>query len=101
MTIHKEGYKSIAIAVIAFGAINILSFYFLSPGLPLISWLVFIITLGLLIFLVSFFRIPKRNYTPKEDAIMAPADGVVVVIEEVEADEYFSDRRTQVSIFMS
>ena len=49
----------------------------------------------------SFFRIPKRNHTIQENAIVAPADGKVVVIEEVQADEYFTDRRIQVSIFMS
>src|SRR5687767_11646718 len=101
MTIHKEGYKSIAIGVILFGIINILSFYFISSDSALISWLIFILTLGLLIFLISFFRIPKRQYVPREDAILAPADGVVVTIEEVEPDEYFKDKRTQVSIFMS
>ena len=39
--------------------------------------------------------------TIQENAIIAPADGKVVVIEEVQADEYFTDRRIQVSIFMS
>jgi phosphatidylserine decarboxylase len=101
MTIHKEGYKSIAIAVIIFCAINVLSFYFLSPSTPWLSWIIFILTFGLLIFLVSFFRIPTRQYVPREDAILAPADGVVVAIEEVAADEYFSDKRIQISIFMS
>ena len=101
MTIHKEGYKSIAIGFILFGIINILSFYFISPSAPIISWIIFIVTLGLLIFLISFFRIPNRSYTPREDAILAPADGVVVTIEQVKADEYFTDQRIQVSIFMS
>ena len=101
MTIHKEGYKSIAIGVILFGIINILSFYLLSFSSPILSWLIFAVTLGLLLFLVSFFRTPKRNLTIQENAIIAPADGKVVVIEEVQADEYFTDRRIQVSIFMS
>jgi phosphatidylserine decarboxylase len=101
MTIHKEGYKTIAWSTIIFGLINIISFYFLSFGNPIISTLIFIVTLGLLLFLISFFRIPKRTLTIREDAIVAPADGKVVVIEEVQADEYFSDRRIQVSIFMS
>lgn len=101
MTIHKEGYKSIAIGVILFGIINILSFYLLSFSSPILSWLIFAATLGLLLFLVSFFRIPKRDLTKQENAIIAPADGKVVVIEEVQADEYFTDRRIQVSIFMS
>ena len=101
MTIHKEGYKTIAISTIFFGVINILSFYFLSSSLPFISWVIFIATTGLLLFVISFFRIPNRILTRQEDAIIAPADGKVVAIEEVQADEYFTDRRIQVSIFMS
>ncbi len=101
MTIHKEGYKIIALSTILFGAINILSFYQLSFKYPAISWLIFIATLVLYIFVISFFRIPKRGLTIQENAIVAPADGKVVVIEEVQADEYFTDRRIQVSIFMS
>ena len=101
MTVHKEGYKSIAITAILFGIINVLSFYYLSSSMPLLSWIIFVATLGLLIFMISFFRIPKRELTIRENAIVAPADGKVVVIEEVEADEYFKDRRLQVSIFMS
>jgi phosphatidylserine decarboxylase len=58
-------------------------------------------TLGLFLFIISFFRIPKRTLTQSENAIVAPADGKVVAIEEVQADEYFGDRRIQVSIFMS
>ena len=101
MTIHKEGYTSIAISTILFGVINLISFYFLSSSAPIISLLLFIVTLGLLLFIISFFRIPKRALTIQENAIVAPADGKVVVIEEVQADEYFTDRRIQVSIFMS
>jgi phosphatidylserine decarboxylase len=101
MTIHKEGYKTIAIATIVFGVINILSFYLLSLNYGWLSWLIFVATLALLVFLVSFFRIPNRTLTIAENAIVAPADGTVVVIEEVQADEYFTDRRMQVSIFMS
>lgn len=101
MTIHKEGYPTIAWSVIIFAAVNLLSFYFWSFEIPVLSIIIFIVTLGLLVFMVSFFRIPKRNYTLDENAIIAPADGKVVAIEEVLADEYFTDRRIQVSIFMS
>lgn len=101
MTIHKEGYKSIAIGVILFGIINVVSFYFLSSSFPIISLLLFIATLGFLLFIISFFRIPNRKLTIDENGIIAPADGKVVVIEEVQADEYFTDRRIQISIFMS
>jgi phosphatidylserine decarboxylase len=101
MTIHKEGYKTIAIATTVFAIINLVSFYFISAGMPVVSLLLFILTLGLLLFLISFFRIPNRQLTIQDNAIVAPADGKVVVIEEVQADEYFTDRRIQVSIFMS
>jgi len=101
MTIHKEGYKTIAISVILFGLINLLSFYCISYVSPLICWLIFIVTLALLLFVVSFFRIPPRVFQLSDNTIIAPADGKVVVVEEVNADEYFNDRRIQVSIFMS
>ena len=101
MTIHKEGYPTLALSAIILGVINLLSFYLLSFDYPVLTAIIFIVTLGLFIFLVSFFRIPKRVLTINENAIVAPADGKVVVIEEVQADEYFTDRRIQVSIFMS
>ena len=101
MTIHKEGYKTIAVSVILFGVINLCFFYFFSYASPFLGGFVFIATGALLLFIVSFFRIPKRNLTIREDAIVAPADGKIVAIEEVHADEYFTDRRIQVSIFMS
>ena len=101
MTIHKEGYKIIAWSTLLFGAVNILSFYIFSFYTPWISWLIFVVTLVLLFFTISFFRIPKRKYTIDGNAIVAPADGKIVAIEEIQADEYFADRRLQVSIFMS
>ena len=101
MTIHKEGFKIIAWGAILFGAVNIISFYTFSFHTPWISWTIFLITLLLLILVISFFRIPKRRYTIDDNAIIAPADGKIVAIEEIQADEYFTDRRLQVSIFMS
>lgn len=101
MNIHKEGYKSIAIAALFFGAINIIFFFFFSATMPVIAWFVFIITLILLLFIISFFRSPKRKFTVAHHQIICPADGKVVVIEEIDETEYFNDKRIQVSIFMS
>jgi len=101
MTIHKEGYKSIAIAAIVFAVINLISFNTISAGLPWLSWLIFIITLAFFLFIVSFFRVPNRQLTKGENLVICPADGKVVVIEEITDVEYFKDRRIQVSIFMS
>src|SRR6187402_2176135 len=101
MKIHKEGFTSLVIAFILFAVINLAAYFFLSEYSALIAWLVFVVSFALLIFLFSFFRIPNRVYTTGEDSVIAPCDGTVVVIEEVEADEYFKDRRLQLSIFMS
>ena len=68
------------------------------------NWLFYLLTLTILTFaylVVQFFRIPKRVFTSDENDIICPADGKVVVIEEVEETEYFKDKRIQVSIFMS
>ncbi len=101
MTIHREGYPSIAISAVVFIIINLLSFSFISAPLPLLAWLIFLVTLFLLLFMISFFRIPNRRLTLDERAVICPADGKVVVIEETEETEYYKDKRIQVSIFMS
>lgn len=101
MNIHKEGYKTIALCVLIFGAINIVFFYFFSASMPVVSWIVFGVTLIVLLFIVSFFRSPKRNCTVAHHQVICPADGKVVVIEEITDSEYFNDKRLQVSIFMS
>jgi phosphatidylserine decarboxylase len=101
MKIHKEGYVSLIIAIIIFALISLAAYFFISEYSILIAWLVLVISFALLIFLFSFFRIPNRLHTTGEDSIIAPCDGTVVVIEEVEPDEYFKDRRLQLSIFMS
>jgi phosphatidylserine decarboxylase len=101
MTLHREGYKSIAIATLLFGAINLSLFWFLGAGLLWLSVLVFIITLVLFALVVSFFRIPARKLTINGNQVIAPADGKVVVIEETVDPEYFKEKRLQVSVFMS
>jgi len=101
MTIHKEGYKTIALCAIIFAAVNLLSFYIISFRMPAVSWFIFIASLGLLLFIISFFRVPARLPSISEKYIVCPADGKVVVIEEITDVEFFHDRRLQVSIFMS
>ena len=101
MNIHKEGYKTIALCALVFGAINIIFFYFFSASMPVVSWIVFGVSLVLMLFIISFFRSPKRNFTVAHHQVICPADGKVVVIEETVETEYFKDKRLQVSIFMS
>jgi phosphatidylserine decarboxylase len=96
---HKEGYKIIVIAFIL-SIVGIL----LAEKFIEIIWLVKAIQIVILAFLfivLQFFRNPKRATDINENTIIAPVDGKVVVIEEVEEPEYFKDKRIQVSIFMS
>ncbi|MFL5742851.1 MAG: phosphatidylserine decarboxylase family protein [Flavisolibacter sp.] len=101
MRIHKEGYPTIIISTIVVAVILLLTVLLIMPRYPILGWLIAVGIGGLLLFILSFFRIPNRNYTEGHDVIVAPCDGTVVVIEEVEADEYFKDKRLQISIFMS
>ena len=96
--IHKEGYRIILNTIIILSGLNYAIAFF---G---IEWLNTITLTGsIIIFLtiLQFFRNPMRKVTASENEVVAPADGKVVVIEEVEETEYFKDKRLQVSIFMS
>ena len=102
MTLHREGTTTIIIAVIILGLIEWGNYWLYTQTEWL--WLFLLLSAGALVMLylvVQFFRIPKRTFTFTDSDILCPADGKVVVIEEVEETEYFKDRRIQVSIFMS
>ncbi len=96
---HREGQKIIITTFFLVVAILIASQFFLESGWVRIT--VQIAAFLLLIMILQFFRNPKRLVTPNFDEILAPVDGKVVAIEEVEEPEYFKDKRRQVSIFMS
>lgn len=96
---HKEGYKIITITFAIAIAIILLADKFVE-----VLWLqksIQIVTLFFVVIVLQFFRNPKRVGVLNDDTIIAPVDGKVVVIEEVEEPEYFKDKRLQVSIFMS
>ena len=101
MTVHREGYKSIGLATIIFIALNIIFFWFFGALLLWLCITFFVVTLGLVLFVVSFFRIPVRKLTISNGQIISPADGKVVVIEEAVDGEYFKKKMLQVSVFMS
>lgn len=101
MTIHKEGYITITITAIVLGLITAGVFYFLYERYPVICWIVGIFACITWLFIISFFRIPKRKLISGEKFVICPADGKVVVIEEAFDDEYFHEKRLQISIFMS
>ncbi len=97
--IHREGYSLIVGATIILGA---LSWFVCFLGAPM--WLqgfVYLLSSVVWVLIVQFFRNPGRTTPKNPKHVIAPADGKVVVIEEVEETEFFKDRRLQVSIFMS
>jgi len=96
---HKEGYKIIVITfiivvTIIFSAERFIDILWLSKTMQVIA-------IAFLIIVLQFFRNPKRVAVIDDNTIIAPVDGKVVVIEEVEEPEYFKDKRLQISIFMS
>ena len=100
MLIHREGYKIILVTLLILAGIN-LGIQSLLGDEHLIGKIVLSISLIFFILIVQFFRNPFRNTIINDHHVIAPADGKVVVIEEVEETEYFKDKRRQVSIFMS
>lgn len=99
MTIHKEGYKIIFIVLFLVLVLNTI-LYLYYPKKP-IYMAISVFSIALCLFVVSFFRNPRRSIAGDENSIIAPADGKVVVIEEVMETEYYNERRLQVSTFMS
>jgi len=100
MTIHKEGYTSIALCVLFIFIVNaIIQFYY--PDAHTLRWIVYILSFALFIIILQFFRSPHFHISIDETQVLCPADGKVVVIEETEEPEFLKDRRIQISVFMS
>lgn len=99
--IHREGTDTLIWSFIAVAAIALILWRFIDNKIPFWS---FVIIFGSVYAIVlNFFRCPIR-YNPQEDTeklVVAPADGKIVVIEEVEEHEYFHEKRLMISIFMS
>ena len=99
--IHREGTNTLAYTAIGMALVGVLFWYVFDIGIvfDLLVCLMAVVY-GVM---VNFFRCPIRyfNGDDTEGIVVAPADGKVVVIEEVEEDTYFHDRRMMVSIFMS
>lgn len=96
---HKEGFKIILVAALLLVTGILLLDHFIQ-----IYWLqklLMIVLLTVFILILQFFRDPKRKTQLNDHEIIAPADGKIVVIEEVTESEYFKAPRRQISIFMS
>lgn len=100
MKFHKEGYPSLLLALV-FSAIVIFIAWHFFPDVALAHWFSYVLSAFVLVTILQFFRNPSRKFETGENFILAPADGKVVVVEETLENEYFKDKRLQVSIFMS
>ncbi len=96
MTLHREGKETISIASIVLAVVVLASSYLGNWGL-LISIPFFVIYCLIL----WFFRVPKRTILEHRENIVAPVDGKVVMIKEVEEPEFLNSKALQISIFMS
>ncbi|MBM3402974.1 MAG: phosphatidylserine decarboxylase family protein [Bacteroidetes bacterium] len=100
MTIHKEGYTSIALCILFIFVLNAFVNFFLPETLRF-RWIIYILSFALFIIILQFFRNPYIEVKKNDKHVICPADGKVVVIEETEETEYLKDKRIQVSVFMS
>lgn len=98
--IHHEGTSILITGFAVFLIINAALFFLFETKIPFYCFaFISAIVYGLMI---NFFRCPIRLFNGEtEKVVVAPADGKIVVIEEVDEHEYFHDRRLMVSIFMS
>ena len=97
--IHKEGHKLLGILSFIVGFSSAMILYLMEHNL---KWLLVLLLFSVFGLVLQFFRNPSRPIAITDDnLIYAPADGKVVVIEEIVETEYFNEKRIQLSIFMS
>ena len=99
--IHSEGNNTLIYGMFLIVAIAVVLWQAFDNKIPFWSFVVVFAVVYSVV--LNFFRCPVRYFSgdDTEKIVVAPADGKVVVIEEVEENEYFHDRRMMVSIFMS
>lgn len=97
MTLHKEGKGTIILALLINIAVAVLACKFLGNYAILVI-LPFLVLFGLVLW---FFRVPNRTIGEYTSEVIAPVDGKVVMIKEVEENEFLKEKCLQVSIFMS
>ena len=97
--IHKEGRLILGSLLLILLLMNL--FIYIKFQLVVLA-INIVVSALLLFFFAYFFRNPVRRVVIDDPSlVVAPADGTIVVVEPVEENEYFGDKRIQVSIFMS
>ncbi len=98
--IHREGTNELTLSMMALGAIGALLWIFVDNKIPF--WAFVLVFGSVWMIALNFYRCPIRYFNgDSEKLVVAPADGKIVVIEEVDENTYFHDKRLMISIFMS
>jgi len=98
--IHREGTHILAIGLLFFLVINSLVYYYVDC--KLLFYPLAVVSIAIYGLMVNFFRCPIRLFgEDTTNVVVAPADGKIVVVEEVDENDYFHDKRLMISIFMS
>ena len=99
---HREGTNTLILALGSYAVLNGLLFFLFKDSNLWPFYVVLAITTVVWLIVINFFRCPIRLFNgDTTHTVVAAADGKVVVVEEVDENEYFHDRRLMVSIFMS
>ena len=98
--IHREGTEILIASALLLLALNALVLW--AFDCRLLFYILALATIIIYMLMVNFFRCPIRLFEQDtEKIVVAPADGKIVVIEEVDEHEYFHDKRLMISIFMN
>ena len=98
--LHREGTEILIVSAILLTGINGLIFWACQGNL--LFYIIAAISITLYLLMVNFFRCPIRRFEQDtEKIVIAPADGKIVVVQEVDEQEYFHERKLMISIFMN
>lgn len=101
MKLHREGYGIILSTLLVAAIATAVLLVYVHKSYPILFWILESLIVTFVFLIVQFFRIPKREKIYQKNDIICPADGKIVVIEETLENEFFKDKRIQISIFMS
>jgi phosphatidylserine decarboxylase len=99
--IHKEGIKILLVILTVLAVINISVFIFFPASHAILKTIILSVSLIIIFSNCLFFRKPNRHFNADENTIISPADGTVMTVELKTEDEFFNEKKIQVSIFMS
>ncbi len=96
--ITKYGYSTVGIIGLVVLLFIVISFFINNN---VVKFAIIMLSLIFMVFTLYFFRDPERNLPNKENAIVSPADGKILIIKNIIDNKFIGGEAIQVSIFMS